>query len=196
VYAITWKHTNESFPQPWTLENKIEIFYERFYGWQLNIANTMANGETNAQTGRQFESIPHSDFATLHVCFSYFEMIAKYRDGYTKPDRSKQYFESGLLFVFREIDKWPKEIKKNALDKLYFGTRCGLYHASMTATGIGVRRGDFVFKLQDEILLINPGRLPVALIDHLKSYRQRLTDPNETDLRTKFEIRFNHDNGL
>ncbi len=187
--AITWKHTIGTLPPPWTLENKIEIFYERFFGWQLNIADIISNGPN---------SIPHSDFASLHVCFSYFEMIGKYLTGDLGKRSSSELFEIGVKSVFPDVDAWPKDIRTRILGRLYGGTRCGLYHAAMPSSGIGVHRGDFVFCYVPEsnILLINPGRLPGTLIAHLRHYRDRLNDPKETELRNNFQKRFDIDNGL
>ena len=43
------------------------------------------------------------DFATLKVVTSYFEMIAKYRDGFNQPGQSGEYFKKGLTQVFPEV---------------------------------------------------------------------------------------------
>ena len=47
-------------------------------GWKLNIADQIING------GEEQPAIKHSGYATLDIVFSYFEMIAKYEDGFAK----------------------------------------------------------------------------------------------------------------
>lgn len=188
MYAITWKHMNESFPQPWTLENKIEIFYERLYGWQLNIANTMANGE---------KTIPHSDFATLSVCMSYFEMIGKYEAGYKGESASEKYFGNGLKSVFSEMASWGEDKQNRFTHDLYHRVRCGLYHVAMTGPKVGVGSGSYCIAMNDSgDIVLNPHRLPTRLMEHLREYRDRLLDTSQVELRSNFECRFDLDNGL
>jgi len=40
---ITWKHEHTDFGDL-TFEQKVEIFYEQTLGWQLHIADLVANG--------------------------------------------------------------------------------------------------------------------------------------------------------
>jgi hypothetical protein len=194
---ITWRHAADSFPQPWTLDNKIEIFYERFYGWQLNIANTIANGAIDTQTGKRLEAIPHSDFATLSVCMSYFEMIGKYEAGYTGERKSLKHFGNGLKSVFSEIASWRDEQQKKFIVGLYHRVRCGFYHVPMTGPKEGVESGNYCIAINDnEDIFINPHRLPVRLLKHLGEYRDRLLHASQAKLRTNFERRFDKDNGI
>src|SRR5688500_2766267 len=85
---ISWKHHSSDYPEPLTFEQKVEVFYEQTLGWQLHIADLIANGgttfgETEVRGGRRAVSsdgyevspIRHSGFAVLHICLSYFELI-------------------------------------------------------------------------------------------------------------------------
>jgi hypothetical protein len=196
-FWITWKHTNESFAQPLTFENKVEIFYERFFGWQLNIANTMANSATDAKTGEQFKSIPHSDFATLSVCMSYFEMIGKYEAGYIEERDSLDNFKKGLISVFPEIASWEHIKQREFIREFYSRVRCGLYHVAMTGSNVGVTSDDYcIYMDKHGTIAINPHKLPVRLLQHLQQYRDKLLDISKTNLRNNFERRFNLDNGI
>lgn len=189
---ITHKHTLDSFPLPWTLENKIEIFYERFWGWQLNVADTMINGKVDPDSGeRLIEPIPNSDLATLTVCFSYFEMIAKYEAGYLGK-KSAKLFRAGVASVFPVINEWDPSKKDNLLDKFYDAIRCGLYHAGMLRPDVAFGDGDFCVAHSPDWthMVVNPRRFPAELLKHLRCYRDRLLDPAQTDLRTNFERRF------
>lgn len=186
---ITWRHTDADFPYPWTLDTKILIFYERTWGWQLHIAELIANGGIHLNR-TEVAPIADAGFAVLQICLSYFETIAKYEDGYDRSGDSRNYFKMGVKSVFPRLAAQHLE---PLLDKLYVGARCGLYHGSMTCFGVAVS-GDtaeaIVYDAAQGSLTINPHRLPSELAAHLRSYRQKLSDASQTRLRTNFEKRF------
>ena len=78
---ITWKHEDTDFVAPLTFEQKVDVFYEQTLGWQLHIADLVANGGTTFgefKLGKDGYSVPrirHSGFAVLHICLSYLELI-------------------------------------------------------------------------------------------------------------------------
>ena len=43
---ITWKHEHGNFGSRLTFEEKVDVFYEQTLGWQLHIADLVANGGT------------------------------------------------------------------------------------------------------------------------------------------------------
>ena len=43
---ITWKHQDSQLSWPLTFEQKVDLFYEQTLGWQLHIADLVANGGT------------------------------------------------------------------------------------------------------------------------------------------------------
>lgn len=195
---ITWKHNEASFTAPWSLDNKIEIFETRVFGWQLHQADLMANGGTDLH-GKATQPIADSGFAVLQICLSYFEMIAKYRDGIVHTRQSGTYFKKGIGWVFPQFDTATYPAMEPLLDKLFEGGRCGLYHASMTHPGIAVRGGtadSIVLDAPSNHLLLNPHKLPIDLKAHLNSYVTALRDTTQTILRTAFETRFDSDNGI
>jgi hypothetical protein len=48
---------------------------------------------------------PHAEYAVLDILMSYFEMIAKYREGYLRTNKSRIYFKKGVRFVYPELNK-------------------------------------------------------------------------------------------
>jgi hypothetical protein len=193
---ITPNFQDNNFNWPLSLDDKIEIFLDRTKGWQLGIADTIINGESDDQGNIISDGIPHSGFATLHVVLSYFEMIAKYQDGFANVGRSRHYFREGVLSVFPHLQNQPQNIVRDLLDTLYEGARCGLYHGGMTDPRI-VLTGDtnsaMVYEAQNQRLVINPHRLVPALTAHLEAYGNQLRDSTNIQLRNDFERRFDFD---
>src|SRR5437867_2783711 len=118
--AISPHHFQEDFPNGLSLDQKIEVFVERVRGWQLQPALEMA------------DKIGHSGFAVLHIVMSYFEAIAKFRDGYCSMYESSDYFKKGFIWCFPEINELPIDQRDELLEMLYEKVRCGLYHTGIT----------------------------------------------------------------
>ena len=192
---ITWKHEHKDFSWPLSFEDKVEIFCERIYGWQLNIADVCSNGG-DVGTDNNYPPVLHSGFAVLSIVLSYFETIAKYEAGFIKNGRSKHFFRKDVYAVFPNLHGEEEEPVDGLLEKLYQGARCGLYHASKTAPGIAlgqVGQASMAFSPKGQELIINPHLLPKALKEHLAKYRRRLLNQRNMDLRSKFERRFDVD---
>ncbi len=179
--AISPHYRDTDFPSTWSLDQKIQIFEDRIQGWQLDIAQLCG------------DSSPHAGFAVLSIVFSYFEMIAKFQDGYIKNDRSKTYFKKGLYNVFQNISNTTPGMREKLLNKLYEDVRCGLYHAGRTGPNIELS-GNFSFPIAfispPDKVQINPHRLVPALVQHFKSYILQLRVVTNIDLRQNFETRF------
>ncbi|HEV8406992.1 MAG TPA: hypothetical protein VGQ34_03575 [Sphingomicrobium sp.] len=80
---ISWKHEDSTLPKSLTFPLKVDLFYEQAFGWQLHIADLVANGgtafgENGDRKGTTVSAIRHSGFAVLQICFSYFETIGYY----------------------------------------------------------------------------------------------------------------------
>ena len=41
---ITWRHQDTDFNRPLKFSEKVEVFYQQTLGWQLHIADVVANG--------------------------------------------------------------------------------------------------------------------------------------------------------
>lgn len=182
-FAISPFHLSDDFPAGMSLEQKIEVFNVRVRVWQLDPAQKLA------------DTVEGSGFAVLHIVMSYFESMAKFRDGYCGKYQSKDYFKKGFNQVFR-IEGISEKDLGDMLDGLYDAVRSGLYHASMTGAGVeltGQIDGPLeIFSNDDGVYYfkINPHKIVEPLRGHLFAYLRELRDPANEDLRQKFEVRF------
>ena len=180
--AISPKYLDTDFPLPLTLDDKIEIFADRVRGWQLDIAKQCA------------DNIPHSGFAVLSIVCNYFEMIAKFKDGYTGESKPRIYFQKGFddfLSVFPTVEP---DLREKLIDRMWKGVRCALYHTGITkGTNLS---GDYLVSIEfvepTGKVHINPHRLVPDLEKHFEWYVKQLRDSNNQDLRKKFEVRFDY----
>ena len=185
VHYITWKHKSDDFTTPLSLEEKIEIFYEQVYGWQLNIADKLVNGD---------ESIEHADFSCLQILLSYFEMISKYNDGDTSTTGSKHHFKKGVQRVYPNIFS-NQSNKDYLLNRLYKGARCGLYHMGMTKPKVIIfsRSPSIKYYNESDVIGINTHTLTKELKNDLATYRDQLKNTSNTTLRSNFEKVYDKD---
>jgi hypothetical protein len=190
-WRVTPKHNMSEFKLPLSLSQKIDIFFERTDGWQLEIADKIINGVTD-QNGNLIE-YSDSAHAVLSIVFSFFETIAKYEDGYVGENAASRYFKKGLVFIFPQINSHPKLLKI-----IYHDVRCGLYHSGCTnprvfiVSDINAAMG---FTKQGK-LLINPQILILKLREYLKSYVEKLRNTSNIKLRVNFAKRFDSLNNL
>jgi hypothetical protein len=182
VFSISPKHTTLDFPDGWTLEDKIEVFSARIEGWQIGIAKEIVK-----------KGIPNRGFALLHIVFSYFEMIGKYRFGYLGDDKSRYYFRKGLVATLYTLT--PEQEK--FMNTLYASVRSGLYHLGMTKTNVVLIDnipGSIGFNSKNNNIAIWPDRLVDDLDIRFHDYIAELQNPDNIELRTNFEKRFDYDN--
>lgn len=198
---ITWKDKDDDLVWPIAIEKKIDIFYHQAWGWQLHVADLIANGGHPLEGEARVQPVRHSGFAILQICLSYFETIGKYQapaDGKRKGDN--EYFKAGTLTVFPSIQNAPSRVRKKLLDVLWKDVRCGLYHNSRTRRGVGLGQpsnGAAIAYYPDaQVLMISPERLPQALKCHLARYRTELLDPINAEARQNFERQFDKDFGV
>ena len=120
-WMITPFSKRSDFPEKLAVNHKIQIFYERVTGWQIDIADIVANGIRDEKGEVLKDGIKDSGFAVLNILLNYFEMIAKYKNGYVGGETSTDCFIDGFKMVFPEFDKltWLPE-------KVYRNARCGL----------------------------------------------------------------------
>ena len=196
---ITWKHQDTELSWPLKIEQKIDLFYEQALGWQLHIADLVANGgtafgEEGRREGHAVSAIRHSGFAVLQICLSYFETIGHYTG---TPHGSKAAFQAGVKRVFPDLANADPENAARFIDALYKDVRCGLYHNVRTASvGLGWPPGESTAAYVGGHVVLSPERLPKALKAHLETFRQELLDPENRELRERFEAKFNEDAGI
>ena len=184
-FAISPVHNLEDFPSGLTLDDKIEVFVARVEGWLLGPAKQMiAMG------------VGYRGFALLSIVISYFEMIAKYADGFTGERKSGHYFKEGLQLVFPTMALPDAE---DILSALYSRVRNGLYHVGMTKPGVILVDPDFgpgsiAYEEAGGTLAVAPDTLVDDLSIHFKGFVSDLRDPSKQSLRVNFERRFDSDN--
>jgi hypothetical protein len=197
---ITWKHQDTDLSWPLTFDQKVELFFEQALGWQLHIADLVANGgtafgEDGSREGKAACAIRHSGFAVLQICLSYFETIGYYTG---TPSGSKAAFQAGVAQVFPELASAEPNLAKAVVEALYRDARCGLYHNPRTArVSLGWPPGVAAVAYDQETrrVVVNPERLPKLLKAHLESFRAALLDETNLELRDRFEKRFDQDTG-
>ena len=191
---VTPKRRLSDLPKDITLDVKIDIFHERVYGWKLNIADQLINGVKDSMGKIVIEGNPHAGYAVLDIIMSYFEMIAKYHDGYTGL-KSRPYFEKGVHLVFPELKDKDSHLVKDVLDILYKGTRCGLYHSGVTDNRVLLMGGEYqpITLYSNRKVVINPHKLVLVLKKHFNDYITQLKYTDNSKLRQNFEKRFDED---
>lgn len=183
---VSPNYRDTDFFRPLSLDDKITIFTDRISGWQLEIAEKCINGEKDSSGNIVTQLLVGAGFATLSIVLSYFEMIAKYQDGYRNTNRSKQYFKKGVRSVFPILGTYSQAIVNNLLNALYKGARCGLYHNAITNSKI-LLTGDVSYPLgydsSTHRLIINPHLLVPALKSHLANYERESRNNTNVQLR-------------
>ncbi len=194
---ISWKHEDSDFAGQLTLEQKVDVFYEQTLGWQLHIADLVANGGLTLgefKSGRNVYKVPsiqHSGFAVLQICLSYIELIGSLVQA-TRQSPTKT-FEAGLRAIPGLID--ASQINPTLSSRLYDAARCGLYHEGRTRPGVRLSQprdeNAIAFNRCTGEIVISPERLPKVLKAHLEQFRVELLDKTKLMLRARFEQRFN-----
>ena len=196
---VTWNYLHTDLKGPLTFEQKVEVFYQRALGWQLHIADLVANGgvafgENGDPNGKTVSAIRHSGFAVLQICLSYFETIGRYT-GATGGSRAA--FRKGVEEVFPDLASQKAALVKAFVAALYEDARCGLYHNTQTArVCLGrMKSGAIGFDQKTKLVVVYPEQLPRVLKDHLKRFRDGLLNSKDASRRAVFERRFDKDSG-
>jgi len=181
--AISPRHDLEDFPNGLSHDDKVEVFIARVEGWLLGPAAEMVA-----------KGVSHRGFALLMILSSYFEMIAKYKDGFVGEGKSAHYFKQGLLSAFPDLTL-PDDAA--FVDQFYSRIRNGLYHAGMTRAGVLLSDdipGVIAYQPATGLIGVSPDRLAQALRAHFATYENDLRLGLNSDVRGKFERRFDSDN--
>jgi hypothetical protein len=184
TYSISPIHTTDDFKGHWTLADKIEVFVARVEGWHLGVAKEIIKRD-----------IPSRDLARLHIVTSFFEMISYYTSGIVRERKSKEHFQRGVRLIFPEI----KPEAKAFLDSLYKYVRNGLYHIGRPAPNVIIAKDLPVsvgYNSQDDLIMVNPDQLVEDVLIAFAAYARDLRNPENKQLRSNFEKRFDSDNRL
>jgi hypothetical protein len=191
---VSYRHQHTDLPATLSFEDKIDVFYAQTFGWQLHIADLIANsGATlEAPGGRpsyHVDAIEHSGFAVLHICLSYLELVGSMIETHG----SKKRFKAGARHVFPNHFH-GSSFDEPFLERLYDGARCGLYHAARTRQRVGLGEPHdgtaLMYIPEDDRVIISPSRLPTALITHLSQFKLELLDTKNTQIRDEFVRQF------
>ena|ERR1039458_7797900 len=196
---MSWKHRKSDYPNPLIFDQKVEVFYEQTLGWQLHIADLVANGGTTfgesnpAQAGYEIRSIRHSGFAVLHICLSYFELIGTLVTSNAARPNDTARFKAGVKAVLPNLFKGTSD-DDALLRVLYKGARCGLYHLGRPRAHVGLGQPEdgspIAYDSKSGTVIISPERLPVVLKNHLETFKAELLNPANIALHNEFEKRF------
>lgn len=194
---VTWLHESSTLSSPLTFDQKVDVFYEQTLGWQLHIADVVANGgaaygEPGNRQGASHDALRHSGFAVLQICLSYFETVGRYSGA---SGGGADAFKAGVRHVYPELDSFDPVDVETFLSELYKGARCGLYHnVRTTRVGLGFAgESSIFFDHAAKRVGVNPHRLPARLKSHLSEFRTQLLNPLNVELRAAFEGRFDAD---
>lgn len=178
--SISPNYTFDDFPEQLSLQDKIKIFNDRINGWQIDIAQQCIT------------NIAHSGFAVLNIISSYFEMIAKFKDGYTKEGNSGLFFKRAFKEFLSVLHHYEEAEAKIVADKAWKGIRCSLDHT-------GITRGAYLssefnvsirYSEKDNILYLNPHLLVPELKEYFGLYIEELNKPENEELQRKFILRY------
>jgi hypothetical protein len=193
---VTWKHEDSDFNSPLTYEEKVDVFYEQTLGWQLHIADLVANGGVTfgefklGKAGYDVKAIRHSGFAVLHVCLSYIELVGSLQSPAAKS--STRTFRDGVRVIPGLID--AAAATNAVVSRLYVGARCGLYHEGRTRPGVGLGHppdgNAIAVHPTTGAIAISPELLPVVLKAHLEKLKLELLKQANVALCERFEQRF------
>ena len=142
------------------------------------------------------DHVPAFSLAAVRLMAAYFEIIAKYKDGFAATGKSKEYFVRGCRDI---IDRLPQARRQRAqtsvedrhLETFYELVRCSLFHGAVPS--LRVQLGSSMYGLvvsDDGRLTIDPSNLLPVLRRHFDEYIRKLRDESERDIRNNFEKRW------
>mgnify|MGYP001236458204 CR=1 FL=1 len=194
---VSPRHIASGHLDEWSLDDKIEVFIARVDGWHLEVADRCINGwQVDGQEcidaidlkGNRTKHIPDSGWAVLQMVLNYFELIGFYKlEGIGA--RHREYFIAGVLDVFPRF----REQNVNVPGLLWSDVR-SLYHLGISGRVVLKHVEPLVDIYYDEqrgLVVIDPHVFVKTLREHFEEYAERLRNPLETELRTRFEKAFN-----
>lgn len=182
---ISRNYTNESFGGTPNLDQQILIFEDRVLNWHLDIAELIRKHmEAKKQKGTDWN---HAGFALLSLLFTYFEMIAQYKQGQSSNGASQK------MFCYGVNDVYPGNFSMTKRKQIYLRVRCGMYHNAFVKKGTLID-GDYTEAIEVEDggnVKINPHLLSPGIRTHFADYITLLKDKKQKTLRKNFEHVFN-----
>ena len=159
------------------LELKIDIYERRIKGWFLDYAQELAVNSPSA-----------GDYVAVMIALSQLEGIELFRLGETHGrGRSEKNFKSSLSQMITTITE-------NEKTKIYSAVRSGLFHAGFPDEEVYISNdlSDSPVETVDGRTYINPKTFVLETIRFFDDYMTSLRNPENNNLREKFEARWNH----
>lgn len=168
------------------INTKIAVYEDRMQCWVLDFGAFLCHRQELVHNNKKF-STNEAGFVILMIAASYLEGNQQYRDGKCSKGNSKKCFIKALNRIF-SLDEHSGEIIEEAYDQF----RCGLFHSGMTKEKVGLS-GAFAkpIEFMDGAIFINPQLFFNTVLKDFNEYILDLKDERNTDLRDKFEQRWN-----
>lgn len=164
------------------LKGKIIIYEDRVKGWFLDHARSLLKEK-------------HADFVVLMICTSFLEGYQQFKEGISSKSQSQEMIKRALGSMFQISDK-----QKWVLDIFVEGVRNGLFHDGMTKERISLNRDSQAPIIIKEdfggMILINPILFFWVIEEDFKEYIDNLKNPENKELREKFEKHWNEKHPL
>ncbi len=183
------RHYHDSQIKVDNFETRVAIYEDQVRGWFLDQARILEKASD------------HGAFVLLLVALSYVEGHAIFYKGEDSKGKSKVFFRDSFKSIFptyegsSEATAITSDFLDAAIDDLYDQMRNGLFHTGMTRAKVllsGEFDAPFRFTFHPETKAIiqigvNPHKMLQAIEIHLSFYLMRLRDPNEQQLRERFD---------
>jgi len=178
--------------RPWTPEDKIDIFECRVEVWQLGVAVQILK---RMECPKREAIWSHAAYGLIAITFSYFEMIGKILNPYSKKWKTGSDFTMGFCDVyprFKSAGGEPAAEVAQFQDRI----RNGMYHLAYTKRGLLIHHSnevsmeDFDTKQASElpkqlglsgperVYLMDPHRVTRTIVQHFGDFMSRLRQPS------------------
>ena len=186
--------------EPYSLDDKLTLFECRVDVWQFGSAVQILK---QIEASDHPSAWSHSAYSLVWILTSYFEMLGK-----TLNPRSRSSGTAGDDFAAGFRDVYPQYTVTTAdgrnvpdvrLQHAWTILRNGIYHLGYTKRGVVLHNSSSTTEDFDGLLIpqseniytmafgVNPHSLTRTLLNHFPTFMVRLRDPNNKQLRTKFE---------
>ena len=171
-------------PRNYTTDEKIADFEEAVGTHILDAAEVL------------LEHRPPFSLAAVRLMAAYFELIAKYNDGFTEKGESREYALKGCRDVIERLPEPKRRRSRLAedvqLEAFYRLVRCGLYHGAVPPRSVTFGGSMYGLTVSEDgtQLSIDPTSLLGVLRRDFQAYLRNLQDAEEREVREKFEHRW------
>ncbi len=172
-------------PRNYTIDEKIQDFEVAVRRHILDAAKILLDHDAGL------------DLGAVRLLAVYFEVIAKYMDGFSQLGQSREYFVRGCREVIERLPeprrRRAQHIRDDPLEGFYELVRCGLAHGAVPPFNVTFGGSMTALTISEDgrQLNIDARSLLNVLSRDLYLYLDRLRDERENQLRENFERRWN-----